>query len=119
MVLRLARTRFDDDPARAISLLNVLAVQARQLGPTQASAEENRKHGAVADSLERRQIRKCQELFCPEPMAQAHSAPFCALCPSDACRKCRRHHAVVQEAGLPAYRPTPHHRRTMAGVQYG
>src|SRR6516164_9452745 len=53
----------DDDPA-AVSLLNVLAVQARQLGPAKTRAEENGKHRAVAVSFERRQIWKCQELFC-------------------------------------------------------
>ena len=56
-------SQVDDDPA-AISLLNVLAVQARQLRPAQARAEENGKHRDVAVSLERLQIRKCQELFC-------------------------------------------------------
>ena len=90
-------SQVDDDPA-AISLLKVLAVQARQLRPTQARAEENGKHGDVAVSLERLQIRKCQELFClfyRKPMAQAHSAPFCAFGSSDARRKFRSHHTVV------------------------
>src|SRR5271169_3067535 len=56
-------SQVDNDPA-AISLLNVLTVQARQLRPAQASTEENGKHGDVAVSLERPQIRECQQLFC-------------------------------------------------------
>jgi hypothetical protein len=87
-----------DEPS-FIPLLNVLEIQTCQLAASQTGPDENCDYRSIADPLDGRQVRQCQQLFClfcGKPMAQAYTAPLRSSRPGDACGEFRRDHAVVK-----------------------
>jgi len=70
-----------DAPA-AIALLYMCECERRNLGPSEATAEQNRQHGSIPQSLYRGDIRSTQQilgLLQRQPVPDPNSRPFHAL----------------------------------------